>query len=274
LAQAFGHRHTDKLGHRFLSRMSLLRLSVVTLGCDQANIEVDPSSSPGEVLIALGDLAAAECGVQLVLLYEERMLTSDATLAESGVVDGSTLTLVRTMLSEAQQHAINETLVQAARNGRLEEVKRLLFEAGANCNGTDFWGDTPLLEAAEKGQLEVLKYLIQAGAKVDTSDSIGRIPLSRAAGNGQLEVVKYLVEEAGAKVGTQDSIGCSPLLLAAQEGRLEVAKYLVGKAGAEVNATDNEGQTPLYWADKCSHSEVAAFLRANGGCIYDSDRQQ
>jgi len=219
------------LQHCFFRTMSLWTLSVVTLSGNQADIEVDPASSPSEVLAALGDFAAAERGVQRDLLHEEQRLMWDTTLAESGVADGSTLTLVRTTLSEAQQEASDEALTQAAASNDWEAVERMMLQAGANINAKFYHrsphlrrllatdGSTPLHVAAESGRLDIVTFLVEAGAKVDTFDSKGETPLSKAAVYCSLEIVKYLAEEAGAKANTTNSMGDTPLSSVYKYGR-------------------------------------------------------
>jgi len=257
------------LQHCFFRTMSLWTLSVVTLSGNQADIEVDPASSPSEVLAALGDFAAAERGVQRDLLHEEQRLMWDTTLAESGVADGSTLTLVRTTLSEAQQQANDEALIVAAKQGELGEVKRLLSQAGATVEASDRNGWRPLHQAASNGHVELVKLLVlEDRAEVNARTNDSRTPLFMAAAKGHLETAKCLVE-ARAEVNATGNHGETPLYWAAERGHVEVAKCLV-EAQAKVNAMDLHGQTPLSMvckglgANKEHKEAIEALLREAG----------
>eukprot|EP00405_Crypthecodinium_cohnii_P017973 CAMPEP_0206447934 /NCGR_PEP_ID=MMETSP0324_2-20121206/17135_1 /ASSEMBLY_ACC=CAM_ASM_000836 /TAXON_ID=2866 /ORGANISM="Crypthecodinium cohnii, Strain Seligo" /LENGTH=269 /DNA_ID=CAMNT_0053916907 /DNA_START=57 /DNA_END=866 /DNA_ORIENTATION=- len=255
--------------------MSLWKLSVVALSGDQADIEVDPASSPSEVLAALGDFAAAERGVQRDLLHEEQRLMWDTTLAESGVADGSTLTLVRTTLDQAQQEANDKALIQAATEGESEEVKRLLFQAGADVEAENRADMTPLRCAAEQGHIAVTRCLIhEAGADVQARDGDHKTPLHFAAQKGHIAVTRCLIHEAGADVEAKtDLYGETPLHHAVNGGHLEIVKLLVLEARANVNhcwsdyATNIHTPTPLFRAEQAHRSDIAEFLRANGGRI-------
>jgi ankyrin repeat protein len=61
---------------------------------------------------------------------------------------------------------LNEKLIRAAEDGRLEDVRHLLAK-GADINATDSAGWTPYLAAASRGQWQVMLVLKAAGAKTD-----------------------------------------------------------------------------------------------------------
>ncbi len=90
------------------------------------------------------------------------------------------------------------------------EIAKLLIDHGADVNSND--ASTPLLDAAEEGQDEIVKLLLARGAKADTRVA-GDTPLLTAAGRGHP--------------------GCVELLIA---------------AGADVNAADNDGNTGLHYS--------------------------
>ena len=51
-----------------------------------------------------------------------------------------------------------------------------LLQHGANVNESDFWGYTPLHEAAAKNKLEICKLLLEHGAQVDAKTREGQTP--------------------------------------------------------------------------------------------------
>lgn len=92
---------------------------------------------------------------------------------------------------------LGDTLHRAARKGGLGDIKKCIVE-GANVNGKDQNGWTPLHRAAFKGRIEVVKVLVKHGAKLDVVDYCGYTPLRLAMEAGQKDVVMYLIAR-GAK---------------------------------------------------------------------------
>ena len=146
----------------------------------------------------------------------------------------------------AEIQRYNKQLLLAARNGNVEDVRRLL-RAGANVASKDSDKRTALSHVAEYGHVETVKFLVkEARADVESKDNTGRTPLSFAAAYGHLDVVKFLVEERGADVESKSYItGRTPLSRAAANGHLEVVKFLVQEGGADVAAKDYRAQTAL-----------------------------
>ena len=72
--------------------------------------------------------------------------------------------------------SMNESLLDAARNGDTEAVKALI-DAGAGLNAKDEDGWTALIWASEEGHTEIAKELISAGADVNAQDKDGRTVL-------------------------------------------------------------------------------------------------
>ena len=52
----------------------------------------------------------------------------------------------------------------------------LTLQHGANVNESDFWGYTPLHEAAAKNKLEICRLLLEHGAQVDAKTREGQTP--------------------------------------------------------------------------------------------------
>merc|ERR1712088_667863 len=87
------------------------------------------------------------------------------------------------------------SLIEAAQEGNLERVRRLVSDAHApdvNELGPD--DRTPLIFAASFGDPAIVQELVQAGALVDFQDSFGWSPLHWAAYRGNMELVQELVE--------------------------------------------------------------------------------
>ena len=76
-----------------------------------------------------------------------------------------------------------------------------------------------IMQAVEKGQLDVIKQLVKEGANIR---ALNNYAVRRAAERGYLEVVKYLVEQ-GADIHAMDDYA---LIRAARNGHLDVVEYL------------------------------------------------
>lgn len=125
---------------------------------------------------------------------------------------------------------------------RYAEVLELL-QAGASVTCFCNFGWTPLHEACNKGDAEMIKLLLQREPEVQVN-SIGGwnvekekyTPLHDAAENGYLECVKILVNY-GANLGAKTADGFTPVQLAEHEKHEEVVKYLKAVETGEIKVT-------------------------------------
>jgi ankyrin repeat protein len=94
-------------------------------------------------------------------------------------------------------------LMAAARTGSVEKVAMLL-EAGASATAVDLNGEAALsIAAANEAPSGVLQALVKAGAPVDAGDADGVTPLMKAAERGDLDQVVALLK-LGADVAKKD----------------------------------------------------------------------
>ena len=139
----------------------------------------------------------------------------------------------------------------------LEEIKELL-KKGADLEAKDGDGDTALVGAATRGQLDVVKCLVELGADLEAKDGDGRTALMMAASWGELDVVKFLVEH-GADVNAKGEGGRTALMYVASNGCWEVVEYLVVN-GADLEAKNKFGRTALMIAKNCKRDDCVEFL--------------
>ncbi len=157
-----------------------------------------------------------------------------------------------------------ETLVNAAHNGDLAAVKKLIA-AGANVNARNANGERPLHSASRKGHEVIAAKLIAAGAHVNAADVNGETPLHMASRKGYEGIVAKLIA-AGANINAKDDDGWRPLHWGSHEGREVIVAKLIA-AGANVNARNDVGETPLHLASREGHEGIVAPLIASGAHI-------
>lgn len=97
---------------------------------------------------------------------------------------------------------------------------------------------------------------------VDTPDQFGETPLLNAVKKGQLEEIKNLIAQ-GADVNFVNPFKESVLMVAVKKNQTEIVKLLV-EAGADINYTDHFGKSILKVAEQKGFTEIAALLKSAG----------
>jgi len=149
-------------------------------------------------------------------------------------------------------------ILEAARNGMLEQVEELIKIDKQCVNATDKHGNTALIFAANKGHLECAQALIAAGAQVDLANEHGVTALEMAADMDHPEIIKLLLANKAAAAHV--------LKFAIKNNRTKVIKNLLDN-GADVNMPINwKNETALYRAahkGKTNIVFVLLFKKAN-----------
>jgi hypothetical protein len=156
-------------------------------------------------------------------------------------------------------------LTEAAVHGKVEVMRYLVNDLGADVNQADDEGFTPLYSAAQEGHVAAVRCLVnELGADVDLANQAGATPLYLACQLGHLALVRCLVEELGANVNLPNQQGTTPLIIAAQEGQLAVVRCLVEELGADVNQKTKDGVTALMVAATMDNHKLVAYLMRHG----------
>ncbi|MDE0473404.1 MAG: ankyrin repeat domain-containing protein [Gammaproteobacteria bacterium] len=139
-------------------------------------------------------------------------------------------------------------VADAAMRGELDEVRELL-RSGADVNAPQSDGLTALHWAADNGDAALAGVLIYAGANLaPLTRNDAYTPMHMAARGGHAEVIGQLVEAGADPAVATSRTGVTPMHLAAKAGSGEAIRTLAA-GGAEVDARDHQwGQTPLIFA--------------------------
>ena len=129
------------------------------------------------------------------------------------------------------------TILGASRSGNLLTLNSLITE-GANVNGRNRNGTTPLMIAAAYGHDRAVDLLIEKGANVNCANEEGTTPLMFAVRGGNVRCVRSLIL-AGADLTLCDGAGMTALTLADAQRRPYISRVL----------TQARDQTPVVAAD-------------------------
>ena len=151
----------------------------------------------------------------------------------------------------------------ASFNGHVEVVSYLL-DHGANIDKNGSYGGTALLNACGMGHLEVVELLLSRKADPTICNDFGWTPLMVASSDGHVDVVRCLVRNKAvrATIDTQDDIGRTALWRASYGDRTETVKVLV-EVGANPMVADRDGRTPLDMAKNEGHGECITILEVS-----------
>ncbi len=139
-----------------------------------------------------------------------------------------------------------------------EQVKELL-KKGANINGVDGYGRTPLENALNYGNLELAISLIENGANIKNKPYL-IFPINNE--RKAIEIMSMILDRGG-DINGRGYDGRTPLMAAAEWGRLSVVRFLI-KRGAKVNLMDNSRKTALLLAKDKGQEEVVEELKKAG----------
>ena len=144
------------------------------------------------------------------------------------------------------------------------EIMSLLLASGSDPNFSGQWGHTALMEANTAAKV---KLLVTRGAQVNVRDEMGQTALVHAVDRGEVEVVEALLQ-AGADASIPDEKGATALMHALQDPKRVVAAQLLlkGKIG-DVNAQNENGETALMRAVALGEIEVVKSLLDRGANV-------
>ena len=184
----------------------------------------------------------------------------------------------------------------AAGNGDLDSVKKILEQDPSLVNQDDQYEWRPIFHAGLRRHYDVVKYLIDFGADLAAHDGYvihyaGEVPNNKevvslliayggldahtkpaneiarqfiyAVFLANVERVTAMLRDKPELVEERYARGDTALHHATRNGDLEIVKQLVN-SGADVNAIADQGHFPLYCAAGHGHAETTQYLVENG----------
>ena len=142
------------------------------------------------------------------------------------------------------------------KSGQGQEALTQAIKHGANLDARNSKGDTPLMLALKKGDLNAAEVLIQKGSSLFVSNADTRNPLS-AIFEMDSGARMRLFSATGAN--SADFLGESMLHYAVRENNADVVSELLS-LGADRNAHNRKGETPKDIAQAKGYLEILALL--------------
>ncbi len=140
----------------------------------------------------------------------------------------------------------------------------MLLARNANPNLPDNEGDTPLIEAAKSGHLNMVQLLLESDTNADLSNLLRLSALATFGGNDKFrsQIARLLIDK-GAQINSQTDNGDTTLILAVRNNLLELTRVLLAKK-ADPNLPDSKGNTPLIEAVKYGYvNHIKLLLQAD-----------
>lgn len=141
------------------------------------------------------------------------------------------------------------------------EILSTLIEHGA-VFPTEKYIKDPVIRTVQIGNLDAAKYFSSIGVKYNALYPKNQNLIHVAAQNSQTEIVAFLVE-SGCKIDAADSDGLTPLLISVENDDSQMIQSLL-ENGAAIEKLNANGQTPLFYAvEKFTQGSLQALVDFN-----------
>src|SRR5262249_114497 len=130
-------------------------------------------------------------------------------------------------------------------------------------NAIDEAGETALMHAVDRGEIEVVDALLQAGADPIVRDRKGETALMHALAKPVADAARLLVRAKVGDINAQNENGETLLMRVVNPGDPELVRMLLDR-GADVSRTDVLGNTPAVIAYEKDQKEIQDLLQHAG----------
>lgn len=166
--------------------------------------------------------------------------------------------LILLLISLCCQQLLAQNIFELAREGKHEELAKLVKRDPKLVSKKNEQGHTPLIVAAYNNQLSCVELLVKAGADINYKFDQGTA-LHGAAFKGHLHIVNFLLE-SGAEKNIQDSTGATPLIYATLFKHKMVAQLLFIH-GADPNIKDQTGSSAMDYAKSTEQQNLVDLFK-------------
>ena len=146
-------------------------------------------------------------------------------------------------------------LALAIREPSPKVAEALIDAPQIDLNALNAQGESPLMLASLKGQLELVDHMVKKGADVNKP---GWTPLHYAATNSHLPVIRLLLENH-AYIDAVSPNGSTPLMMASMYGSPAAVKLLLDE-GADALLKNQQGITALQFAERVNRLDAAELI--------------
>ena len=186
------------------------------------------------------------------------------------------LSTVQSLLIEGLQLdciiLFNKTPLTYAIEMEAFDIAKTLVSAGADLNASEPIASArqPTHVAVDYGSQDMLGFLLQHGADVDGRDGCGATPLMLASYAGFMDAVEIL-HRHGADLNAEDAVGRTAVHRAA-EGQHDAVVQFLAHNGADISARDHFGWTALYHSIIFAHVDTIKLLISCGISVNTLDK--
>jgi ankyrin repeat protein len=281
-------------------------IAITTINTSGGDLHFIPTFTPPHIAPPLPPATAASESTTIPVDNKQNNVIS--TLHDEGSSSQSPLCVKRkrSTITPEQAHTLGLQLIDALKNGNIEEAASLI-EKNADVNVIDDSGNGPIYYAISKTFLNIVQMLLDAGANVHLADKNNRTPLHLAS-QKSCELVQKLLN-AHANIHAVDDFGYTPLYYAINSNSLEIVDQLLNfdahcahfihKLGitplhlavrkgfskiitrllkendkSYVGAVDSHGNTPLHYAIKAASIPTVNKLIKAGASVFRSDKKK
>lgn len=175
--------------------------------------------------------------------------------------------LTRTTQSFAHKDDILANFIAAAKRNNEMECEAILESLHVDdvdvINGTDSFGNSPLMLCSQRNWYESCQRLIDLHCEVNHQNVFGSSALMCGASHGYAETLHTLLKCDRVDINLLSRYGQTALMKAVQAGKLNTFQILV-QAGADVSVRNKQGKSAYDIAMERNHQHIIEEFRRIG----------
>ncbi|XP_048576704.1 ankyrin repeat and SAM domain-containing protein 6-like isoform X2 [Nematostella vectensis] len=180
-----------------------------------------------------------------------------------------TRTTIKPQSRGQNQKPFRPSIIEAAKNGDMQNIKNLLEVNQNDINASDDDGATPLIFACMGGHHNVAQLLLDRGANIDAQDKIsGWTALMQATYYGHRLLVKLLIE-SGANVNIQAKDGSTAFDMASIIGDTDILRQLASVSMQMTTSTSSKSNGSLNSFSKTKMDNGSGEVRVRDLVKYE-----